>query len=189
MSLLSASLLTWIIAAPAHAARFVGDDTAGKVDFDMTASLHGITGSAKAFSGEVTIDDAKPVSGKYVFQANSITTNLNVRDSRMHNYCLEVERFPTVEFLIRDVTGDVEGLRSRTGSGSLVLKGTMTVRSTAREVDITSSYNWTPEGKLRLSGNHELKWSDYGVPDPSIVISTLYPEMRFSFDTTLSERP
>ena len=65
----------------------------------------------------------------------------------------------------------------------------MTVRSTSREVDVTSSYNWTPEGKLRLSGNHELKWSDYGVPDPSIVISTLYPEMRFSFDTTLSERP
>jgi hypothetical protein len=40
---------------------------------------------------------------------------------------------------------------------------------------------------VHLKGAADLKWSDYGVPDPSIMISKLYPEIKLSFDVALTK--
>jgi polyisoprenoid-binding protein YceI len=171
----------------AHATRYAFDDASGSINFGLVASLHDIAGTAQNFSGELDIGSDKP-TGKITVQAAGLTTDLTVRDDRMHSYCLEVERFPTVEFLIAATTGDVRGLNSRRGSGTVELRGQLTVRSSTRDVIIPVRYQWR-SGTLQLTGSHQVDWSQYGVPDASIIISTLYPEVNIQFDVALTERP
>lgn len=180
--------LTLAGSGDALAARYAFDDTSGTITFGMQASLHEIDGAAQRFTGELDIGSAQP-TGKVTVQAAELTTFLGDRDDRMYSYSLEVDQYPTVEFLIAATTGNVRGLNSRRGSGTVELRGQITVRSATRDVIIPATYRWDRDGTLHLTGAHQLKWTDYGVPDPSIVISTLYPDMDIQFDVTLTERP
>ena len=182
------TLLTLLaLLGAADAARYATDDTKGTLTFDMAASLHEITGRAASFTGELDIGADSP-TGTIVIQAAQLTTDLSVRDDRMHEYCLSVEQYPTIELRIGATTGDVSGLNSGRGSGSIELRGQLTVRSTSRDVVLPVSYSWEGD-KVRLVGSHQLKWTDYGVPDPSILISTLYPEVNVQLNVLLNESP
>ena len=184
--MLSAILLLASIGA-AETTRYSFNDNSGDVEFDMSSSLHDVDGAAENFSGEIHLGEARP-TGSVVLQAAGLTTNLSVRDSRMHTFCLDVERYPTISFNIGAITGDVEGLNSKEGSGNILLQGQLTIRSSTRDISIPASYSWH-EHQLRLSGAYQINWKDYGVPDPSIVISKLDPELNFRFDVYLQPGP
>ncbi len=171
----------------AETTRYSFDNTRGSLTFDMVASLHDVHGEAGSFSGELFIGEDRP-TGKVTVQAAQLTTDLAVRDDRMHDFCLDVERYPTVDFRIGAVTGDVKGLNSRRGTGVIELRGQLTVRSSTRDVVLPVSYTWEGDA-VRLVGSIEILWTDYGVPDPSIFISTLYPEMDVRFNVLLTEAP
>jgi polyisoprenoid-binding protein YceI len=183
----AAAALALMVVSMAHATRYAFDDTSGDITFNMQASLHEVRGEAQNFTGELDIGGERP-TGQITVQADQITTFLSARDSRMQDLCLAVDRYPTVEFLIAATTGNVRGLNSRRGSGTVELRGQMTIRSSTRDVIIPATYRWE-QGTLHLTGAHQMKWSDFGVPDPSIIISTLYPDMDIRFDVALTERP
>ncbi len=178
------ALIAILLALPHEAAadRYVGDDTSGTVKFDMEASLHEIPGEAKSFTTEISVEEK--LTGKVVIQAKSLTTGIGVRDTRMYEFCLESDKFPTIVFEVRGATGDTAGILSQEGSGMVSLHGSLKVRSTSRELVIPTAYTWK-DGELHLQGDQVIKWTDYGVPDPSIVISKLEPKMAISFDVNL----
>ena len=171
----------------ADAARYAFDDTKGNITFDMSASLHDIEGKAGSFTGDLDIGGASP-TGTILLQAAQLTTFLGVRDDRMHDFCLGTDEYPTIELRIGATTGNVKGLNSGRGSGTVELRGQLTVRSSSRDVVIPATYTWEGDS-VRLTGTHQVKWPDYGVPDPSILISTLYPEVNVQFNVLLSEAP
>jgi len=182
---MSVLLTTWIaLSSFAYADRYVGDDTKGSLKFDMVASLHDVPGEATSFTSELTLDDN--VTGKLVIQGGGMKTGIGVRDKRMYSFCLETDKFPVIEFVIRGATGDIDGLKSKSGTGTVNLHGQLKIRSTTREVQVPAQYTWNGED-LSLKGDTEIKWSDYGVPDPSIVISTLFPEIKLTFDLNMSK--
>ena len=187
MFALSALTLTIHLAtAPAFAERFSGDNSTGKLSFDMEASLHEVPGEAKSFTGELKFDEE--ITGKWEVQSSQLTTGIGIRDSKMYSFCLEADKFPTIVFNVNAVRGDVDGLRSKSGEGSVTLHGQLKIRSTTRDIEIPTKYNWE-EGKLNLDGGTTIKWTDFGVPDPSIAISTLYPDVKIGFDFDLTEKP
>ena len=102
----------------------------------------------------------------------------------MHEVALSTGLFPTVTFAIAGVEGDTTGLKRKKGSGEVVLEGYLTIRSTTHDVSIPATYTWEGD-TLKLVGAHQIKWPEYDVPDPSIVVSTLYPELDFRFDVSL----
>jgi hypothetical protein len=180
-----AFLTVALISLPfASADRFVGDDTKGSLDMAMVASLHDVPVEATSFTTELIIEDG--ITGKMVVQANSLKTGIGVRDSKMYEYCLSTDKYPVVTFEIRGATGDVDGLKSQKGTGTVNLHGQLTVRSTTRDLVVPTTYTWK-EGGVHLKGAADLKWSDYGVPDPSIMISKLYPEIKLSFAVDLTK--
>jgi len=178
------ALIAILLVLPLQAAadRYVGDDTSGTLKFDMEASLHSVAGKAKSFTTELTLGES--ITGKLVVQSRGLTTGIGVRDTRMYEYCLDADQYPTIEFQVRGVTGDTTGLLSEYGAGKVNLHGSLKVRSTTREAVIPVSYTWTEEG-LYLEGSKEIKWTDFGVPDPSILISKLDPKIAVSFDVSL----
>ena len=168
----------------ANAERFAGDNTKGSLDMEMVASLHDVPVVANSFTTELIIEEN--ITGKLVVQANSLKTGIGMRDSKMYEYCLETDKYPTVTFEMRGVTGNAEGLKSKAGTGKIKLHGKLTVRSTTRDIAVPTTYTWKDD-QLHLKGAADLKWTDYGVPDPSILISTLYPEIKLSFDIALDK--
>ena len=183
----------WVLAvlatlpATADAARYTFDDSSAAIAFEMKATLHPIRGVVGNFSGELNIED-DAITGKLSITAKSLDTGLGLRDKRMWGYCLETARWASIDLVVNAVSGDEEGLRSGEGSGPIELVGQLTIRSSTREVNVPATYTWTDEG-LRLVGRHAMQWADYGVPDPSIPLSRLLPDMTIVYDLKLGERP
>ena len=169
-----------IWSSPSQAGKYTFDTTGSSVTFHNTASLHGIDGVAKQFNGRL---DSDAGTGVLVVKTSSMTTNLGPRDKKMHEYCLEVEKFPTIDFNVSSVTG-LDAINAGAAKGSVTLNGSLSIRDVSRPVSVPASF--TTEGDdLTLAGQLEFKWTDFKVPDPSIFISTLYPDMSVKFSLAL----
>jgi polyisoprenoid-binding protein YceI len=175
------SLLVSLAFSPMAQAGAYSGNSAGTVTFHNEASLHGIAGKAKSFSTSINTDTLK---GSLVVQTKSMTTELGPRDTKMHEFCLESDKFSTITFSVNSIEGGVEGLKTGAGAGKVQLKGSLKIRDVTKTVSIPASYSFADDG-LTLSGSHAFKWTDFNVPDPSIFISTLYPDMSVKFSVKL----
>lgn len=164
--------------AVAAAAPLLFGSTDGVVGFSASASLHDFDGSAGVFSGSF---DTETLTGRLSVSASSLRTGLGPRDERLRGYCLEAEKYPEILLQVTSATGALPALQGGSGSGALNLVGELQVRDQLRPVSIPASFAWE-NGALHLRGSYPLRWGDFGVPDPSLAISTLAPEITVRFD-------
>jgi polyisoprenoid-binding protein YceI len=172
----------WIACGAAWAAVLAVAPDRGTLGFELPASLHAVSGRAPAFGGTL---DTDALTGALTIDAGALTTGLGPRDSRMTWHCLEVARFPTIALAVNRIDGATEGLRAGAGSGAVTLEGTLTIRDVTRPVAILASYAWEGDA-LRLRGRHALAWTDWSIPDPSTLLSTVSPELTVTFDVLAS---
>ena len=175
--------LSW--STQAEATKYTFDQSGGSLTFHNTASLHGIDGVAKNFSGSL---DSAAGTGVLVVQTKSMTTNLGPRDKKMHEYCLESDKFPTIEFKVTGLGNGADGLKARAASGKVVLNGSLKIRDTSKSISVPTTFTASGDD-LTLKGKFDFSWKDYNVPDPSILISTLYPDMSVKFSLKLKGEP
>lgn len=164
-------LIASLLAAPLDLAA-----TDGRISVRCLASLHEFDTRVGRFTGSL---DPLTGRGRLQVEVASLSTGLGPRDSRMLYYALDVGTFPELAFVVDRLEGDP--VAAGAGSGNLTLVGALTIRGTTRSVEVPARYTWEGEA-LRLTGRQELTWTDYGVPDPSVVLSTLSPELRVDFD-------
>ncbi|MDP2309192.1 MAG: YceI family protein [Pseudomonadota bacterium] len=150
----------------------------GRVEFQLSSTLHEIEGEALGFAGQL---DTAARTGTLTVDAGSLTTGLGPRDSRMLAWCLEAPRFPAITFALSSIEGGQTGLASGVGSGSLSLRGTLTIRDITQALVVPATFAWEGD-KLRIKGRHDMKWTDWNLPDPSTVLSTVSPDMAILFD-------
>ena len=179
IKLFTFGLALFVTTSSAEAATYGFTQAGSSVKFFNKASLHGIEGTAKSFSGTL---DTESGTGQLSVSTSNMTTHLGPRDTKMHEFCLETDKYPKITFAVTSIDG-VDGLNSGQGSGTVTLKGTLTIRDVTAPVAIKTAYSFGPDG-LSLSGRHDFKWTDFNVPDPSIIISKLYPEMNVQFKLT-----
>ncbi len=174
--------LPLLLVPNAQADRYAFDDSASSITFHMVATMHEIEGLVGNFSGEIHTDIDKADPAKLTIQVSSMTTQLGIRDSRMHDYVLAVDAFPTVEFKVHTIGGkDLETFNSGEGKGTILLKGEMKVRSATREIAVPAFFHAT-NGELTLKGEFGMEWPAYNLPDASIAISTLQPHIDVAFE-------
>jgi len=176
------ALLPLLLVPNALADRYAFDDSASSITFNMVATLHEIEGLVGNFSGEIHTDTGKDDPAKLTIQVSSMTTQLGIRDSRMHEYVLAADAFPTVEFRVHTIGGkDLAIFNSGEGKGTVLLKGEMKVRSATREIAVPAFFH-VADGELVLKGEFGMEWPDYNLPDASIFISTLLPHIDVAFE-------
>jgi polyisoprenoid-binding protein YceI len=169
----------WAMLSASAAATVLGFGPGdSRLSFELASSLHPIEGQALAYSGSL---DTDALTGTLTVGASALTTGLGPRDSRMGVWCLEVARFPTIALAVAHIEGDLAALRSGVGTGRVSLLGTLTIRDVALAVAVPATYAWEGQ-KLRIKGRHDMKWTDWNIPDPSILLSTVRPEMAVVFD-------
>ncbi len=173
----------------AHAERYSFSNDSSDVGFHMVATMHEVDGDCANFQGELDVGRKATHTGKVTVQTSAVTTFIDVRDERMHNYVLEIEKYPTMELDIKAIEGDVEGLDSKKGSGEILLKGQLTIRTVSKDVEFPVTYSWSESGDLSLKGGYETKWTNWNLPDPSILISTLYAELDVRVFVTAKKSP
>lgn len=167
-----------LLLGTALAAPYSFGEADGTVRFHVQSSAHRIDGRALRFAA---VFDPQARTGSLSIPAAALSTGLGPRDHRLWTYALEAGRFPELGFVVTKVEGDTAALASGAGSGDVHLLGTLTIRDVSRPVDIP--VRWTWEGPiLRLHGRTELRWADFGVPDPSVLLSTVEPEVTVAFD-------
>ncbi len=167
-----------ITCATALAAVLDVEPGGGRLSFQLASSLHAVDGQALAFRGQL---DTDTLAGALEVDAAALTTGLGPRDSRMSWFCLEAPRFPVIQLVVQRVEGAVAGLRAGAGAGAVTLTGLLTIRDVVRPVAIPATYAWEGEN-LRLKGRHDMKWTDWNIPDPSTLLSTVSPDMSVTFD-------
>ena len=165
---------------PALGATFSG--TAGSVQFFNEASLHKFDGEAPDFKATF---DTEAMTGTLVVQTKTMTTHLFPRDSKMRSYCLEVKKYPTITFNLTGMEGNTAAMAAGAGSGSVILRGTLTIRDTTLPVSFPATYS-VSTNELSMKGSYAFKWTDFNIPDPSIIVSTLYPDMSVEFNVTMA---
>ncbi|MDP2313358.1 MAG: YceI family protein [Pseudomonadota bacterium] len=170
--------LWFAMCAPAFAAVLGFGPGDGQVAFQLASSLHGVEGQALAFSGQL---DTAARTGTFTVEAGGLTTGLGPRDSRMLAWCLEATRFPAITLVVSRIEGALAPFGGGAGSGVLSLIGTLTIRDVTRDVVVPATFAWEGE-KLRIKGRHDMKWTDWNLPDPSTVLSTVSPDMAVVFD-------
>jgi len=183
------ALVPLLLSAPAQADRYSFDDSAGSIKFHMVATLHEIEGAVQSFSGEIFAGEEKETPASLTIQTSSLTTHLGIRDGRMHEYVMGVESFPTLKLDVHSITGkDLEGFNAGEGSGTIMLNGKMTIRSSTRDVSIPTIYT-VKDGAMTLKGEYAFEWPAFNLPDPSIAISTLQPKIEVAFDVSAKKSP
>jgi len=177
----------WLSAVlPSNAERYSTDNGSSKVRFDVGSTLHNVPADITRFTAELEIKDT--ISGKLTVQSDSITTGIGVRDKRLYSYCLSTDQYPTIDFNIRSVSGDTEAFQGASGSGTITLHGALKIRSTTKDFAVPAQFTWNETG-VALKGTTPLSWSDFGIPDPSILISKVEPVLNLEFDLNLEKRP
>jgi polyisoprenoid-binding protein YceI len=167
-----------LLPAFATAAPLVFGSTDGTIGFRAHASLHDFEGSASNFMGDF---DPETLVGHLKVAASSLTTGLGPRDERLRLYCMEAEKYPSIEMNVQTVTGAMGPLKAGSGSGTLQMTGELVVRDVHQSITVPVSYTWE-NGALRMKGEWVMRWSLWGIPDPSLVISTLDPVVTVQFN-------
>jgi polyisoprenoid-binding protein YceI len=152
----------------------------GGISFVLDSSAGEVKGRADVFTATIDPDAG---TGSVVIAASGLTTGFGPRDQRMLVYALDAPTFAELRFDLDRVEGSVAELRARSGEGALRLAGRLTVRDVSAAVTLGATFAWEGEA-LRLRGDHDLAWADFGVPDPSVVIARVADTVRVHFDLT-----
>lgn len=162
-------------------------DSNSALTFEVDSTWHLIHGRVPDVTGQIEITsngDTSTISGEVIASVERFNTENKSRDAELKNV-MAAKNYPSVTLRINS-TGNVcspDGVK-KSGGCSGTISGSLTIRDVTRKVEIP--YKITQEGDgFKVLGEFELKWEDYGVEDPSILIAKLHDTVKVSFWTKL----
>jgi len=157
-----AALLALCCMAPAAAAGEITlplDAQASSLIFTIKRPGETIEGTARRFEGEVAFDPqdlSRGGSAVLRVQAVSLETGNRLRDRKMRNTHLEVERFPEIVFKSTSI---------RVGSEKALVEGVLSLHGVDRTLMVPATIRYD-SGVLTAEGNADLTYSDFRIPIP-----------------------
>ncbi len=160
---------------------FKADKSKGQVTFEAIGkpSFLKIKGQGEGPEGEISITDN--VKGSFKFKMASLDTGIGLRNDHMKNKYLEVEKFPTAELKIDEVTGFNAATPEAT---ALPFKGSLTIHGVTKPVTGTVDVKKKATG-YNATANFETKITDYAIAIPSYAGVTVADSVKVSVQTDL----
>ena len=143
------------IAQPIDAAR-------SALTFRVSRPGETIDGTAHEFQGEVRFDPADLSKGGSVLlevRAASLETGNRLRDRKMRNAHLEVERYPAIVFRSSSV---------RVGPEKAIAEGTLSLHGVDRALMVPATIRYD-SGVLTAEGSVDLTYTDFEIPIPRLL--------------------
>lgn len=157
------------------------EKTKGQVVFEAIGkpSFLKIKGQGEGPEGEITIKDT--VTGTFKFKMATLDTGISLRNEHMKNKYLEVEKFPSAELKIEEVTKFNPAAPEAKG---LPFKGTLTIHGVAKPISGTVDVEKKAAG-YKVAANFETKLTDYAIAIPSYAGITVADSVKVSVQTEL----
>jgi len=167
------SLLTASIAAAAEW-RFELDPAATRISFELGATLHTVRGTARLSEGHMEFDPARGVAtGRIVVTAQSLSTDHEGRDAKMHDKVLESSVFPDLVFEPLSVSGEFHS----TGASQMTLDGMFTIHGDTHPLSMAVILRL--EGQiLSAETEFDVPYVVWGMKDPSKLVVRVSKEVR-----------
>jgi polyisoprenoid-binding protein YceI len=182
-------------AVPEPGAAFAIDGTTASVGFDLPATLHTVHGRGRAVSGWVAVGERGPerelaLDGAVHIDAASLDTGNRKRDRKMHAESLAVGAHPRIEFAPRSLGPALDRCPPDTAADASCwpLGGELTIRGVTRAITFPVAVRAVGE-RLVVDGKVELRWADFGVPDPSVLLLKVKPRVQVAVHVELVPRP
>ena len=184
-------LATLVLSAlVAQATAFRIDPATAEAGFDLKATAHTVHGTTTGVSGDVTVvpeaDGRLTLSGKIEIAAASLHTGNDKRDATMREKSLLTASFPAIVFTPEHFTPNAAA--GAGGAVSGLLTGRITIRGQTRPQTIAATL--TPRGeRIDASGTFDVRWGEFGVPDPSFFIVRIESVAHAHFRATFAPVP
>ena len=164
-------------------------DKNAKAGFEVDSTWHLIHGTTKNLSGRVWLEnenDPSSVRGRIVIPVSAFDTDNSSRDSRLREG-LQADKYAevTVDILSLASGCSPAALESRPECHSTV-HARLSIRGVVREVTLPILIKRSGE-RYDVTGEVKIRWSDFGVEDPSILVARLAKEVKIDFGLALSK--
>lgn len=169
-ALLPVHLAAAVLAATAFlpVGSFALDPGESRVEFHVRDNRGGFTGRARRLTVRATVreqGDTFAADVEAQIDAREITTGIALRDRQMRRDFLQTDRYPSITFRGRAAPAGRAGALPFPAA----LRGTLTIRETAREVEIPLRVTALADHYL-AEGRVTIRLSDFGIPIPRFLI-------------------
>lgn len=149
------------------------------IQFEVPSTWRAIKGNAQQVEGWARVsrqDAVTSLEGRVEISVSALTTGDSGRDAKMRKFSLESDRFPKIVFVIERCNMFPGGL--------MTIAGQLTIRDVTRSLVLGAKYS-TDASQYRFTGAGDFNWTDFGVRDPSTVLSKVQPKTLVNFELTL----
>jgi polyisoprenoid-binding protein YceI len=184
-------LATLVLSAlVAQATAFRIDPATAEAGFDLKATAHTVHGTTPSVSGDVRVqpaaDGSLALSGTIEIGTASLRTGNDRRDATMHEKSLLTPSYPAIAFAPERFTPS--GPAGAGGAVPGLLAGRITIRGQTRPQTMTATL--TPRGeRIEASGTFDVRWAEFGVPDPSFFVVRIESVAHAHFRATFAPVP
>lgn len=157
------------------------------VRFDAKAFMHDVVGKTSRLQGTIRMGDRERFTDAEAcvrIDAASLDTDNSTRDGIMRQDHLETARFPTIDFVLKQV----EAVRRQGDAWEFGARGTLSLHGVSREILLPVRAR-PVEGGIRLTAEIPLKMTDYRIPIPKFLFLTLEDQVVVSFDAVAKRIP
>lgn len=159
------------------------------ITFEVDSTWHLVKGKAKDFSGKLWLSDPKnfeSVRGSISLPISEFDTDSESRDERMREV-MNATQYPNVEFTITafDASQCDPKLLAEKSPCESTLSGDLSINSVTKKVAIKTSIERNG-ANYQIAGITSIKWSEFNVEDPSILIAKLYEDVNIHINLSLS---
>lgn len=160
------------------------------VTFEVDSTWHLIKGSIRNFEGNLWLEDPgnfESVRGSIRFPVSEFDTDNESRDEKMRRI-MQADKYPYVEFVITafDASRCAPEKFVEAGSCQLSVMGNLTINNVTRNITVQASAERRGE-TIRCIGTTSIKWSEYDIEDPSILVAKLYEDVEININLILSK--
>src|SRR5262245_34599123 len=175
---LASALLLPAVAGPVEPGHTLKIDAASaRVGFDLGATMHTVHGKAGEVQGTVSIvsgsDAGLVLGGRITIPVRALATGNDRRDEKMRGESLDAAKHPDITFVPKTLD---KGLRT--------LSGDLAIRGVSKSVTIPVTVE-TAGDRVKVDGKLDVRWADYGVPDPSVFVLRVEDVAHTSFHVEL----
>jgi hypothetical protein len=158
-------------------------DSLVSVSFEVDSTWHLIKGTTAGVTGDVWLadpNDSHSVRARIIFPIVKFQTGDESRDIRMREV-LHADRFPAVTLSILDIgKGCNPLLLNENTPCHTILNAELQISGNLGRTTIPATVTSTPTD-YSISGQTSLRWREYGVEDPSILVAHLDPTVSVHF--------
>jgi polyisoprenoid-binding protein YceI len=129
-------------------------------------------GRTSEVQGTFEVIDGVLVSGEFVVDMATVQSDRSQRDDQFRTRIMDVETYPTATFVVTEpielpVVADLADAEPVPVQGELTLRGATGVVELEMVADID-------DGRLRLTGETTVVFSEWGIPNPSLPAAMVF---------------